>query len=56
MVAFHPVEYTNNYLVISENERMISVNSALEVDLTGQVCADSVITSYSIHYTKLYET
>jgi acyl-CoA hydrolase/GNAT superfamily N-acetyltransferase len=42
MVAFYPVEYTNNHLVISENERMVSVNSALEVDLTGQVCSDSL--------------
>ncbi len=42
MVAFYPVEYTNNYLVISENDRMVSINSALEVDLSGQVCADSV--------------
>lgn len=42
MVAFHPVEYTNNYLVISANDKMVSINSALEVDLTGQVCADSV--------------
>jgi acyl-CoA hydrolase/GNAT superfamily N-acetyltransferase len=42
MVAFYPVEYTNNYLVISENDRMVTINSALEVDLTGQVCADSV--------------
>jgi acyl-CoA hydrolase/GNAT superfamily N-acetyltransferase len=42
MVAFHPVEYTNNYLVIAENDRMVSINSALEVDLSGQVCADSV--------------
>ncbi len=42
MVAFYPTEYTNNYLVISENEKMVSINSALEVDLTGQVCADSV--------------
>ncbi len=42
MVAFHPVEYTNNYLVISANDKMVSINSALEVDLSGQVCADSV--------------
>ncbi|MBC7358803.1 MAG: GNAT family N-acetyltransferase [Desulfacinum sp.] len=42
MVAFHPVEYTNNYLVISQNEKMVTLNSALEVDLTGQVCSDSV--------------
>jgi acyl-CoA hydrolase/GNAT superfamily N-acetyltransferase len=42
MVALYPVEYTNNYLVISEHDRMVSINSALEVDLTGQVCSDSV--------------
>ncbi len=41
MVYFHPSQYVNNNLVISENEKMISINSALEVDLTGQVCADS---------------
>ncbi len=42
MVAFHPVEYTNNYLVIARNDKMVTLNSALEVDLTGQVCSDSV--------------
>lgn len=42
MVAFYPTEYTNNYLVISEHEKMISINSGLEVDLTGQVCSDSL--------------
>ncbi|MBP8644848.1 MAG: GNAT family N-acetyltransferase [Syntrophobacteraceae bacterium] len=42
MVAMYPIDYTNNYMVISENDKMVSINSALEVDLTGQVCADSV--------------
>jgi len=42
MVAFYPVEYTNNYLVIAQNDKMVSVNSALEADLTGQLCADSI--------------
>ncbi|SMC24849.1 Acyl-CoA hydrolase [Desulfacinum hydrothermale DSM 13146] len=42
MVALHPVEYTNHYLVISQNAKMVTLNSALEVDLTGQVCSDSV--------------
>ncbi|GKT07915.1 bifunctional acetyl-CoA hydrolase/transferase family protein/GNAT family N-acetyltransferase [Desulforhabdus sp. TSK] len=42
MVAFFPIDYTNNYLVISENEKMITINSGLEVDLTGQVCSDSL--------------
>ncbi len=38
----HPANYTNNPLVIARNERMVSVNSAIEIDLTGQVCADSI--------------
>lgn len=42
MVELFPIEYTNNYLVISENDKMVSINSALEVDLTGQVCSDSL--------------
>lgn len=39
---FHPTSYTNDPFVISRNERMVAVNSALQVDLTGQVCADSI--------------
>jgi 4-hydroxybutyrate CoA-transferase len=39
---FHPTAYTNDPFVISQNDRMVSINSALEVDLTGQVCADSI--------------
>lgn len=39
---FHPTEYVNNPYVISQNRRMVAINSALEVDLTGQVCADSM--------------
>ena len=42
MVEFHPTEYTNDPFVIAQNERMTSINSAIEVDLTGQVCADSL--------------
>jgi 4-hydroxybutyrate CoA-transferase len=38
----HPANYTNNPLVIAQNEKMVSVNSAIEIDLTGQVCADSI--------------
>ncbi len=41
-IEFHPVSYTNDPFVIAQNERMVSINSALEVDLTGQVCADSL--------------
>lgn len=39
---FHPVDYTNDPFVIARNDKMVSINSALEVDLTGQVCADSI--------------
>jgi acyl-CoA hydrolase len=38
----HPSSYTNDPFIIAQNERMISVNSAIEVDLTGQVCSDSI--------------
>lgn len=39
---FHPTEYVNDPFVIAQNNKMISINSALEVDITGQVCADSI--------------
>jgi acyl-CoA hydrolase len=39
---FHPCAYTNNPMVIARNDRMISVNSTLQVDVTGQVCSDSI--------------
>jgi acyl-CoA hydrolase/GNAT superfamily N-acetyltransferase len=39
---FHPVNYTNDPFVIAQNEKMVSINSAIEIDLTGQVCADSI--------------
>lgn len=39
---FRPVDYVNDPFVISQHERMTAVNSALEVDLTGQVCSDSL--------------
>ena len=38
----HPVEYVNDPFVISQNENIVAVNSAIEVDLTGQVCSDSI--------------
>ena len=38
----HPTEYVNDPFIVSKNFRMVSVNSALEVDITGQVCADSI--------------
>ena len=42
MFMFHPTEYVNDPYVIGQNRKMIAINSALEVDLTGQVCADSI--------------
>jgi len=42
MVEFHPSDYVNDPFIISQNYKMVAVNSALQVDLTGQVCADSI--------------
>ncbi len=42
MVEFKTIDYTNNPLVIAQNKRMIAINSALEVDLTGQATAESL--------------
>jgi len=39
---FHPVNYVNHPTVIARNEKMVAINSAVEVDLTGQVCSDSI--------------
>ena len=39
---FHPNAYTNDPLLIARNDNMIAINSALQVDLTGQVCSDSL--------------
>jgi acetyl-CoA hydrolase len=38
---FHPSQCTNDPFIISRNDNQVAINSALEVDLTGQVCADS---------------
>jgi len=42
LIELHPTEYVNDPFVIAQNEKQVAVNSALEVDLTGQVCADSI--------------
>jgi acyl-CoA hydrolase len=39
---FHPAQYVNDPFIISRNEKQVAINSAIEVDLTGQVCADSI--------------
>ncbi len=42
IIEMHPSEYTNDPFIIAENDRMVAINSAIEVDLTGQVCSDSI--------------
>jgi len=42
MVEMRPVEYTNDTAVIRRFRKMVAINSAIEIDLTGQVCADSI--------------
>jgi len=43
---FHPTSYTNDPLSIARNDNMVAINSALQVDLTGQVCSDSIGTRF----------
>ena len=44
-MEFHPNEYVNDPYVVARNDKMVAINSALAVDLTGQVCADSIGTT-----------
>jgi len=39
---FHPTAYTNDPGLIARNDNMVAINSALQIDLTGQVCSDSI--------------
>jgi acetyl-CoA hydrolase len=41
-MEFHPSEYVNDPYVVSRNDKMVAINSAIAIDLTGQVCADSI--------------
>jgi len=42
LVELRRTEYVNDPFVVAQNDRMVAINSAIEVDLTGQVCADSI--------------
>ncbi len=42
LVEFHPCDRTNDTALIRKNPRVVAINAALEIDLTGQVCADSI--------------
>jgi acyl-CoA hydrolase/GNAT superfamily N-acetyltransferase len=46
MFEFYPNEYSNDPYVIGRNQRMVAINAALEIDLTGQVCSDSLGTYF----------
>ncbi|HTV13556.1 MAG TPA: acetyl-CoA hydrolase/transferase C-terminal domain-containing protein [Acidobacteriaceae bacterium] len=39
---FRPISHTNDPFIVAQNDRMVAINSALQIDLTGQVCADSL--------------
>jgi 4-hydroxybutyrate CoA-transferase len=42
LIEFHPTDYVNHPGNIARNDNMTAVNSAIQVDLTGQVCSDSI--------------
>jgi acyl-CoA hydrolase len=42
LIESHPSEYVNDPFIVSQNDNMVAINSAIEVDLTGQVCSDSM--------------
>ncbi len=42
LIELHRTEYVNNPFTVAQNARMVAINSAIEVDLTGQICADSI--------------
>jgi RimJ/RimL family protein N-acetyltransferase len=41
-IEFHTIDYTNNPIVIAQQDNMVAINSALEIDLTGQASAESI--------------
>ena len=42
LIEFHPCDRTNDPALIRENPKVVAINSAIEIDLTGQVCSDSI--------------
>ncbi|HEY3837345.1 MAG TPA: acetyl-CoA hydrolase/transferase C-terminal domain-containing protein [Bryobacteraceae bacterium] len=42
LFEFRPICYTNDPYIIAQSDNMVAINSALEVDLTGQICSDSI--------------
>lgn len=41
-MEFHPTDYVNDPYIIAQNSKMVAINSSIEIDLTGQVCSDSM--------------
>ncbi|MCA9923078.1 MAG: acetyl-CoA hydrolase/transferase family protein [Anaerolineales bacterium] len=41
LIELHPTDYVNDPFNIAQNEKMVAINSAVQIDLTGQICADS---------------
>lgn len=46
MIEMQPTHYVNDPFNIAKNNKMVAINSAVQVDLTGQVCADSIGTRF----------
>jgi acetyl-CoA hydrolase len=46
VVELHPTDYINDPFNVAQNDRMVAINSAIEVDITGQVCSDSIGTRF----------
>lgn len=42
IIEFHPSEYVNDPFIVAQNDNMVAINSAIQIDLTGQVCSDSM--------------
>jgi acyl-CoA hydrolase len=42
VIEAHPTDYVNHPFLVAQNDNMIAINSAIEVDITGQVCSDSI--------------
>ncbi len=47
LFELHQVDYTNDPFIVAQNDGIVAINSAVEVDLTGQVCSDSI--GYTIY-------
>jgi len=42
IIELHPSDHTNDPFIVAQNKKMVAINSAIQVDITGQVCSDSM--------------